>query len=249
MKDFTLFKMKNKLKFLLIQARKLNDPIIQNELECFKRILNLGCQNIKNLDITREIITPKIIKKFDIILVGGSGDYSIAKGGGFMKQTLHLMQFLYENSKPTFASCWGFQAMAKAMGGNVINNLELAELGTVKLKLTKEGKKDPIFKYLSDTFFCQMGHEDIVIKKPKNSIILASSKKIKIEAFCFKNKPIYCTQFHPELRVEDLRHRMEKYPHYIKKIHGISKNEFLETKCFEAKETENLLNQFIKTYF
>ena len=241
--------MKNKLNFLLIQARKLHDPMIKNELECFKRIINLKSKNIEILDITREIITPKIIKKFDIVLVGGSGDYSIASGGIFMKNTLNLMQFLYEKSKPTFASCWGFQAMAKAMGGEVINDLQLAELGTTKLKLTKEGKKDPIFKHLPDTFFCQMGHEDIVIKKPKNSTILASSKKIKIEAFCFNNKPIYCTQFHPELRVKDLKYRMKTYPNYIKKILGISTQEFLDTKCFEAKESENLLNHFIKTYF
>ena len=218
--------------------------MIKNELECFKRIINLKSKNIEILDITREIITPKIIKKFDIVLVGGSGDYSIASGGIFMKNTLNLMQFLYEKSKPTFASCWGFQAMAKAMGGEVINDLQLAELGTTKLKLTKEGKKDPIFKHLPDTFFCQMGHEDIVIKKPKNSTILASSKKIKIEAFCFNNKPIYCTQFHPELRVKDLKYRMKTYPNYIKKILGISTQEFLDTKCFEAKESENLLSKF-----
>ena len=86
-------------------------------------------------------------------------------------------------------------------------------------------------------------------QKPKNSIILASSEKIQIEAFCFKNKPIYCTQFHPELRVKDLRNRMQTYPNYIKKILGISAKEFLQKKCFEARESENLLNQFIKTYF
>ena len=80
-----------------------------------------------------------------------------------------------------------------------VNNLELAELGTIELKLSNYGKKDPIFGKMPDIFCCQMGHEDIVIKQPKNSIILASSEKIEIEAFCFKGKPIYCTQFHPEL--------------------------------------------------
>ena len=83
----------------------------------------------------------------------------------------------------------------------------------------------------------------------KDSIILAYSEKIKIEAFCFKEKPIYCTQFHPELRLEDLKNRMQTYPHYINKILGISMEEFIEKRCFEAKESENLLNQFIKTYF
>ena len=58
---------------------------------------------------------------------------------------------------------------------------------------------------MEHNFLAQMGHEDIVIKKPDKSIVLASSKKIKIEAFCFQNKPIYCTQFHPELRVDDLK--------------------------------------------
>tara|TARA_B100001758_G_C18202277_1_gene500467 strand:- start:37 stop:762 length:726 start_codon:yes stop_codon:yes gene_type:complete len=241
--------MKNKLSFLLIQARESNDPMIKNELECFKRILNSRFKKIQTIDITRDIITSRFIEKFDIILVGGSGNYSIAKGGFFMEQTLSVMQFLHEKSKPTFASCWGFQAMAKAMGGDVITDLKLAELGTIKLKLTKEGKKDPVFKYLSHNFFCQMGHEDIVIKQPKKSTILASSEKIKIEAFCFKNKPIYCTQFHPELRVQDLRFRMQTYPRYINKILGITTEKFLETKCFEAKESENLLNQFINTYF
>ena len=142
-----------------------------------------------------------------------------------------------------------YAAMAKAMGGEVITDLKLAELGTIKLNLSYEGKKDPIFSHLPNSFFCQMGHEDIVIKKPKNSILLASSEKVKIEAFRFKNKPIYCTQFHPELRVEDLKFRMATYPHYIKKILGISPNEFITTKCFDSKETESLLKNFLKTYF
>lgn len=241
--------MKNKLRFLLIQARKLKDPMIKHELESFKRTLDIKSKKIQIIDVTREIITPNIIKKFDVVLVGGSGDYSIAKGGHFLKQTLNLMQLLCEISKPTFAVCWGFQAMAQAMGGEVINDLKLAELGTVKLKLTREGKKDHIFKNLSDNFYCQMGHEDIVVKKPKNSIILASSDKINIEAFCFKNKPIYCTQFHPELRLEDLKYRMLTYPQYVKKIHGITIEKFLKNRCFEAKESENLLNNFIRNYF
>ena len=42
---------------------------------------------------------------------------------------------------------------------------------------------------------------------------------------------------------------MQTYPNYIKKILGITTEKFLETKCFEAKESENLLNQFINAYF
>ena len=57
------------------------------------------------------------------------------------------MKFLFDKSKETFGSCWGFQAMAKAIGGEVINNIKLAELGTIELKLTKKGKKSIFGKW------------------------------------------------------------------------------------------------------
>lgn len=238
-----------KIKILLLQARKQNDPIIINELNCFSRSLNIEKKYFTIKDLTRDKIKYSEIKKNDFIIIGGSGDYSIAKGGLFMKQTMDIMKFLFDKSKETFGSCWGFQAMAKAIGGEVINNIKLAELGTIELKLTKKGQKDPIFGKMEQNFLAQMGHEDIVIKKPDKSIVLASSKKIKIEAFCFQNKPIYCTQFHPELRVDDLKKRMRNYPKYIKKILNISEKEFIDNYCFESKKSESLLTNFVNYFF
>ena len=94
-----------------------------------------------------------------------------------------------------------------------------------------------------------MGHEDIVTKKPENSIILASSEKIEIEAFCFQNKPIYCSQFHPEIRVEDLKKRMRNYPKYINKILKISEKEFIDNHCFESKKSESILINYVNYFF
>ena len=130
-----------KIKILLLQARKQNDPIIINELNCFSRSLNIEKKYFTIKDLTRDKIKYSDIKKNDFIIIGGSGDYSIAKGGLFMNQTMDIMKFLFDKSKETFGSCWGFQAMAKAIGGEVINNIKLAELGTTELKLTKKGKK------------------------------------------------------------------------------------------------------------
>ncbi len=238
-----------KLKILLLQARRQNDPIIINELNCFSRSLNIEKKYFTIKDLTRDNIKYSDIKKHDFIIIGGSGDYSIAKGGFFMNQTMDIMKFIFDKSKRTFGSCWGFQAMAKAIGGEVTNNLKLAELGTVELELTKKGQKDPIFGKMEKKFLCQMGHEDIVTKKPENSIILASSEKIEIEAFCFQNKPIYCSQFHPEIRVEDLKKRMRNYPKYINKILKISEKEFIDNHCFESKKSESILINYVNYFF
>jgi len=237
-----------KSKYLLIQARKKNDPMQKHEKKCFARALKCNTANIKSLDIIRDHVVEHHVKKADAVIIGGSGDFSIAKGGRWMTKVLDFMNYLYDNSTITFASCWGFQAMAKARGGEVVQDLDEAELGTTKLWLTNEGKKDKIFQHLPHTFVAQMGHEDIVKKLPSEAILLASSEKVKNEAFTFKNKPIYCTQFHPELNKNDLEKRMKTYPEYVKKILGISESEFIKTRCRNSKDTNELMLRFKQEY-
>ena len=240
--------MKN-IQYLLLQARKEQDPMIENEKKCFLRTLGCEKKNIKTKDIIRDTISEEDFKRADAVIIGGSGDFSIVKGGEWINKALDIMNYLYENSKVTFASCWGFQAMAKARGGEVVKDLQRAELGTIKIWLTTNGMKDEVFKILPKIFLTQMGHEDIVERLPNDAVLLASSEKVKNEAFRFDKKPIYCTQFHPELNKNDLKERMETYPAYIEKILGISKKEFINTRCFDSKDTEKLLLNFINTYF
>ena len=65
-----------------------------NKLQCNKR-------NIKNIDVIRDNINKKLIAKYDVVLIGGSGDFSIAKGGEWMGKVMDIMSHLYEVSKVT----------------------------------------------------------------------------------------------------------------------------------------------------
>ena len=146
--------MKN-IQYLLLQARKENDPMIENEKKCFLRTLRCEKKNIKTKDIIRDTISEGDFKRADAVIIGGSGDFSIVKGGEWINKALDIMNYLYENSKVTFASCWGFQAMAKARGGEVVKDLQRAELGTIKIWLTSNGVKDEVFKILPKIFLTQ----------------------------------------------------------------------------------------------
>ena len=89
--------------------------------------------------------------------------------------------------------------MARALGGECVNDLPNAELGTIELTLTEAGRNDPIFGQLPVTFTGQAGHEDHVVALPPDAVLLASSPRVPEQAFRFAGRPIYCTQFHPEL--------------------------------------------------
>ena len=187
-------------RFLLLQVRDPDDPMREHEIQCFARSFRCSTDQIRIFDLLSGVPSKEALDEVDVVLLGGSGDYSVAKGGPWLPAALDAMRELYEYSKPTFASCWGFQAMARAMGGEVVTDHDLAEVGSLTLNLTPEGLQDPVFGALGPHFQVQIGHEDIVTQLPAGAVLLASSDRVQNEAFRFEGKPIYCTQFPPGAR-------------------------------------------------
>lgn len=231
------------LKYLLLQIRDPDDPIRKNEIRCFAQTLGCDHDDILIHDLIREEPQREQFHAVDAVLIGGSGKYSVVEGGPWLPAALEAFEFLYTDSIPTFASCWGFQAFARALGGRVVTDLNRAELGSLHVTLTDAGKVDPIFGKLSPRFFCQLGHQDIVDELPENAILLASSERVENQAFTFADKPIYATQFHPEMTREDLLKRMAAYPEYLTKITGLTVEEFKST-CQETHEASSLMRHF-----
>ena len=106
-----------------------------------------GYRNIANITmgLTRRTTRGRFVDRHDAVLIGGSGDYSVTRESGWLDASLDLMRDLVREAKPTFASCWGFQAMAKAHAGKVETDLSRAEVGTHQLHLTEAGKKIRFF--------------------------------------------------------------------------------------------------------
>jgi GMP synthase (glutamine-hydrolysing) len=237
--------MLQQVRYLLLQSRNPGDPMRAHEAGSFARALDCPPDRIRVFDLISGAPPQHLIDAVDVVLLGGSGDHSVAEGGPWLAAALAAMRELVDQAKPTFASCWGFQAMARAMGGAVVTDISRAELGTHALRLTDAGRRDAVFGPLGDVFLAQMGHQDIVIELPRGAVLLASSDRVENQAFCFPGKPIYCTQFHPELRREDLLLRLEAYPQYVECIAGVSVEEFA-ANCRDTPESEALLPRFVR---
>ena len=119
-----------------------------------------------------------------------------------------------------------------------------AEVGTLKINLTPAGEQDPVFGSLPATFHAQAGHQDTVDPLPADAVLLAASDRAN-QAFRFAGKPIYCTQFHPELSRETLLDRLRTYPKYVEAITGLSYDVFVETRTHPS-ETGALLLRFVE---
>ena len=189
--------------------------------------------------------SPDVFARADIALLGGSGEYSATGDNPWLHAVFDGLRWLCESGKPTFASCWGFQAIARALGGRCIHDPAHAELGNVELQVTEAGRTDELFGGLPATLLGHAGHEDHVVELPAQAVLLASTQRVTNQAFRLADRPVYCTQFHPELTRAALIQRVEAYPQYVENIAGVPLAEFVTT-CRETPEANSLLTRFVE---
>ncbi len=243
------------VRYLLLQVRNPDDPMRMHEVRCFARALKTTPAQVRVLDLLREQPTDTQLNATDVVLLGGSGHYSVASEASvadgaadaddWLRRALDVLREIHRRRQPTFASCWGFQAMARALGGHVVHDAARAEIGTHHLQLTPAGREDPVFGPLGDVFSGQMGHEDRVLELPPAATLLASTDTVTNQAYRLDDAPLYCTQFHPELNREDLLCRLDAYPEYVRHLTGMSGEEFAAS-VRDSPQTEALLPRFVR---
>lgn len=233
------------VRYLLLQVRNSDDPMRGQEVNCFAKALAANVSQIAVFNLLGAPLREADLADVDLILIGGSGHYSAAGEGEWLEVALESLRVVHDSRKPTFASCWGFQAMARAMGGRVVHDLDRAELGVHHVTLTKEGQTDPVFGPSGPVLQGLMGHEDLVVELPPHTELLASTDRVENQAYRFLDRPIYCTQFHPELDAESFLGRLNTYPEYVQKIAGLTLEEFRHS-IHDTPETTALLKRFVQ---
>jgi GMP synthase (glutamine-hydrolysing) len=233
-------------RYLLLQSRNVHDPMRPQEVRCFARALHCELNRIATFDLISGAPSRRLIDAADVVLLGGSGDYSVVGETPWLAPAFDTLRELHQLAKPTFASCWGCQAFARALGGQVIHDDARAEVGTHAVRLIAAGHADPIFAPLGASFLAQMGHADRVSVLPPGTTLLASTDLVQTQAYRFDDCPIYCTQFHPELNRAALLERLEAYPSYIQRVSGMTVEEFTR-RCRDTPQSEALLRRFVES--
>jgi len=151
-------------------------------------------------------------KKYDAVLVGGSGDYGcVNNSSDWFRRFCDVLRDIVERERPLFCSCFGHQALAVALGGAVSTDRSKAELGTLEVQLNEEGLRDPLLKELPTPFSAQFGHNDFVSQLPEGAVNLASTPLCAVQAYRLEKKLVYATQFHPELSYLENQERAVRY--------------------------------------
>lgn len=241
---------KDQLRFLLLQIRDYDDPVIEEERASFAEKAGLEVDQISLHSLLDGPPTRADVEACNALLVGGSGDYYVSKG--HMPRFEELMRFFIEvvdRGYPMFASCFGFQLLVRALGGEIVHDPANTELGTLELELTEAGLRDPLMGTLPARFNAQFGHKDRAERLPEGFENLASSRLCRFQAFRVPDQPIWATQFHPELDGHTNRGRYLRYLEgYAEHLSKEEQQKALENYG-DSPETESLLERFVELVF
>jgi GMP synthase-like glutamine amidotransferase len=140
---------------------------------------------------------PKHINSCDGYVFSGS-PVSVNAKDGWVADTLDYIRELYAAEKSMIGICFGHQAIAKALGGQVELSPKGWSVGAVKVKFFGQ---TPWMQPWKEILRLYAVHNEQVVIPPKGSVILGKTDSCPIASFCIGNH-VFTTQHHPEMTSE-----------------------------------------------
>ncbi|HZZ98467.1 MAG TPA: glutamine-hydrolyzing GMP synthase [Candidatus Saccharimonadia bacterium] len=99
---------------------------------------------------------------------------------------------VFDQNLPILGICYGWQLMAKLLGGDVRSAMK--EYGPQMISL----KANKLVRLPKKTFTVIMSHGDSVVKLPKGFTVVGSTKSVRFAAVQDTSSKLFGIQFHPE---------------------------------------------------
>ncbi|MDR0849701.1 MAG: glutamine-hydrolyzing GMP synthase [Propionibacteriaceae bacterium] len=126
-----------------------------------------------------------------------------------------VSEALFEQGVPVFGICYGFQAMALTLGGEV-DRTDLSEFGRTPLTIRDHGG---LLTGLPDEFSVWMSHGVSVHRPPEGFAWLASTAGAEVAAMEDPERRLAGVQWHPEVLHSE--HGQEVLSHFLHDIAGL----------------------------
>lgn len=199
---------RTRLRIALLQVRSELISLRQ-EQSCFIERCKVARKQFRFINLVDEpTLTWRQVEDAHAVIIGGAGAFSVTTEHPFTEPLRDVVQRLIDHDRPVFGACWGHQFLAELGGGTVIEDRKKAEVGTLPIELTDDGRRDPLFAGYPDRFHVQLGHNDRVRELGPGWLELARSAICPCQAIRLEGKPVYGTQFHSEMDEERLRERI-----------------------------------------
>ncbi len=204
--------------FLLLSIRG-EDEAADDEYRAMMRFAGLDERGMRRIRLTHRELGDIELSQWSGIVLGG-GPYNVSDEPGSKspiqirveRELARLLAELIARDFPFLGCCYGVGTLGAAVGA-VVDRSHSEPVGGVTVQLTAEGRRDPLFAGLPDTFDAYGGHKEAASSLPAHVARLATSVDCPVQAFRV-GANVYATQFHPELDLDGICTRIDVYKDY-----------------------------------
>ncbi|AEI12867.1 glutamine amidotransferase [Cellulomonas gilvus] len=204
--------------FVLLASRA-EDAAADDEYASFLRFGGLEPRELVRIRMERGPVPALDLDALSGVIVGGSPfDASLPEVRKSVTQQRveremsALLDELVARDYPFLGACYGVGTLGSHQGG-VIDRTFAEPISAVRVRLTDEGRADPLLADVPDEFDAFVGHKEACRVLPPTATLLASSPTCPVQMFRVRTH-LYATQFHPELDVEGISTRIRVYGGY-----------------------------------
>ena len=151
-------------------------------------------------------VFPEDWQKYDGFMITGS-PASVRDTDDWVQQLLELIRDIYASGTPMFGACFGHQAIALALGGEIGDNPDGWEFGLCERDVVAH---KPWTLGMGDTQIQYGAHIEQVVKAPEGAEVLVSAPAVPNAGFAIGDT-VYTTQNHPEMTPDFAAALVEEY--------------------------------------
>jgi len=186
------------------------------EYESFRSAMRLSDDELERWDLVRDPLPPDAASRWRGAVVGGS-PFNVTDPEStktVAQRTLEegLAQLAHSAAAGEIAAlftCYGIGVATRALGGAVTRAFP-EDTGPTTVSLTDDGRGDPLFGSLAQTFTALTAHKEGTDRLPAGAVLLATNAACPVQAFRVGER-LYATQFHPEPTGRAFTERMAVY--------------------------------------
>lgn len=163
--------------------------------EKFRRLLD-GVRPDWALEVfaVKDDVFPDDLGRFDGVMIGGS-PASVHDGSAWIDRLQALIREIIDRGIPLFGACFGHQAIALALGGEVGDNPAGWALGAVTTEVTAP---QPWMAPPADTVRLHAAHTEQVLRLPDGARAWGRAEDCDVAGFVIGER-VFTTQYHPEI--------------------------------------------------
>lgn len=195
---------------------------------------------VKVINIAAGEPLPQMENVAGIVVTGSSA--MVTDRLPWAEQAATWLRLATQSNIPILGICFGHQLLAYALGGDVENNPNGIEVGTVSTVLFSAALDDALFKGMPKTLNVQASHKQSVQSLPPSAVRLAASQMDENHAFKVGDC-VWGLQFHPEFDAHITKHYVDYYREQLAQQERDADQ--IKNDCHDSSYGKEILKRFL----